>query len=133
MRKATILIVDDERAILSALQRALRGREFTVVTAEDGQAALEIFAREPVDLIVSDMRMPKGNGCELLRIVKKQYPATLRVIMSGYFEDEEVVKALHDGTCEAFLQKPWERTSLLNSLRQLVGKSRNALTGCRDT
>jgi DNA-binding NtrC family response regulator len=86
----SILFVDDERPILNTLQRTLRGSEFDVFIAADGQTALELLDREPIDIIVSDMRMPNMNGHQLLRKVKELYPTTIRIIMSGHAETHDV-------------------------------------------
>jgi HD-like signal output (HDOD) protein/CheY-like chemotaxis protein len=116
----SILFVDDERPILNTLQRTLRGSEFDVFIAADGQTALELLDREPIDIIVSDMRMPNMNGHQLLRKVKELYPTTIRIIMSGHAETHDVSKAMLDGSCKTYILKPWDSQSLQKTIRQLL-------------
>lgn len=128
-----ILFVDDEQPILKTFQRFFRGSGFIVFTAESGPKALEILAQEKIDIIISDMRMPQMSGHELLRRVKALYPATIRLILSGYAEEKEIIKALLDGSCKMYILKPWDSKSLQKTILQLleiqeVLQARNILT-----
>jgi HD-like signal output (HDOD) protein/CheY-like chemotaxis protein len=116
----TILFVDDERAILKTFQRSLRGSGFKIFIAQDGQAALEILACQNIDIIISDMRMPKMSGQELLRKVKELYPAAIRLILSGYAEEKEITKAMLEGLSKLYLLKPWDTEFLVKTIRQLL-------------
>lgn len=111
-RPPVILFVDDEANILSALKRLFHSSGFKLLTAESAAAGLEILASEPVDLIVSDMRMPGMNGAQFLAQAKIQCPDTQRILLTGYAEMDAAVSAINDGGIYRYLQKPWEEDDL---------------------
>jgi diguanylate cyclase (GGDEF)-like protein len=115
-----VLIVDDEPGILSALTRLLRRPHYTVLTAACSDAALSILASTPVDLIVSDMRMPKVNGADFLAQVRMLYPDTMRILLTGYSEFESVVRAINEGGVYRYLNKPWDDHDLLATVSQAL-------------
>jgi HD-like signal output (HDOD) protein len=116
----SILFVDDEPAILKALNRLFREKEeYTIYMAESGQEALSILEQHPVDMIISDMRMPKMSGHELLKVVKEKYPLTMRLILSGYAQEQEVVRSLLDGSSKMYLLKPWDNETLLRIVESI--------------
>lgn len=114
-----ILIVDDEELVLKSLQRVFRKEGYNLYFATNGQKALEIMEDVPIDLILSDQRMPGMTGTELLKIVKEKWPNTIRVIISGYADFEAVLSAINEGEVYRFVTKPWED----NSLRALVRRA----------
>ena len=79
-----ILFVDDESQILKAITRLFMDTEHEVITAESGDEALKILENERVDVIVTDMKMPKMTCYELLKQVKKRFPYIVRIILSGF-------------------------------------------------
>lgn len=81
--RGTLLLVDDEENILSALKRLLRRDGYTLLSASSGEAGLEILARQPVDVILSDQRMPGMSGVEFLRQARTLRPETVRMVLSG--------------------------------------------------
>ncbi|MFN9981731.1 MAG: response regulator, partial [bacterium] len=87
-----VLFVDDDSNVLSGLRRLLRGQrsEWEMEFASSGAEALALMAKHPIDVIVSDMRMPQMNGAELLTRVAKDYPKTVRFILSGQSENEKI-------------------------------------------
>jgi HD-like signal output (HDOD) protein len=107
-----ILFVDDEPHILDGLRNLLRkqAKQWEMVFAQGGAAALEEFKKEPFDVVVSDMRMPGIDGAALLAKVKELYPASARIILSGHAERESVVRALP--VAHQFLSKPCDATLL---------------------
>lgn len=119
MAKA-ILFVDDEEHILKALRRLFAQTDYDTFFALSGRAALDVLAEEKIDLIVSDMRMPEMNGYQLLKQVRMEYPATMRVILSGYAEEKEIISALQDGSTRMYMMKPWDNESLLTMVEQLL-------------
>jgi diguanylate cyclase (GGDEF)-like protein len=108
----TLLLVDDEANILSALKRLLRQENYTILTANSGQEGLEVLAKHAVDVIVSDQRMPGMTGVEFLRQAKDLYPDTVRIVLSGYTELQSVTDAVNEGAIYKFLMKPWEDSQL---------------------
>jgi HD-like signal output (HDOD) protein len=110
--KKRILFVDDEPDILNSLRRMLRQKraEWEMVFCESGAAALEEFSQNSFDVIISDIRMPEMNGVELLNRIKKQYPQTVRIALSGHSEPDALLRAV--GPTHQFLAKPCDADSL---------------------
>jgi DNA-binding NtrC family response regulator len=106
MAEQTLLCVDDERPILNALKRLLRKEGYRLLTAEDGPEALDVLDREPVQVVISDYRMPGMSGTALLREVKSRHPETVRVVLSGYADAHVVVESINIGEIYRFLPKP---------------------------
>ncbi len=107
-RQRTILLVDDEENILASLRRLLRRDGYRILTANGGQAGLELLAQNEVDVILSDQRMPSMTGVEFLRRVKTIHPQTVRMVLSGYTELKSITDAINEGAIYKFLTKPWE-------------------------
>lgn len=99
-----ILIVDDEKNTRDGLRRAL-SREYEVFAAESAAAALRILEENHIDLMLSDVRMPGGNGIELLKQVRSKYPSTACVLLTAYGSVETAVEAMKQGAHD-FLTKP---------------------------
>ena len=108
VKTRTLLLVDDEENILSALKRLLRRDGYQILTAAGAEAGLEVLARHPVDVIVSDQRMPGMSGVEFLRRVKTLHPETVRLVLSGYTDLQAVTDAINEGAIYKFLTKPWD-------------------------
>jgi YesN/AraC family two-component response regulator len=82
------------------------------LTANSGQGGLDILTQQPVDVIVSDQRMPGMTGVEFLGIAKNLYPDTVRIVLSGYTELHSVTDAVNQGAIYKFLTKPWDDEQL---------------------
>ncbi|WP_160686685.1 HDOD domain-containing protein [Clostridium sp. C2-6-12] len=121
-----ILFVDDETQILRSITRLFMDTEYEVLTAESGADALDILEAEQVDVIVSDMKMPKMTGYELLSQVKKRFPNIVRIILSGFSDERIVFDALQKNIAKLYILKPWENTVLINTIEK-VFKIENAL------
>lgn len=116
---ATVLFVDDELAILEGLQRALRKESFHVLTASSAADALEILAREPVDVIVSDERMPGRCGADLLERVRRDYPNIVRIGLSG--ESESPLTCMVErGVPYRILSKPISSPELARTIQEAL-------------
>ncbi|WP_285429479.1 HD domain-containing phosphohydrolase [Pseudomonas sp. fls2-241-R2A-110] len=113
-----VLLVDDEESILNSLRRLLRGQPYEVLLATSGAQALEIMALEPVDLVMSDARMPNMDGATLLAHIHQHYPDTLRILLTGYADLTTIVKAINEGQIDRYISKPWHDEELLLTLRQ---------------
>ncbi|MFP4474506.1 MAG: response regulator [Desulfatibacillaceae bacterium] len=111
-RRPTILFVDDEVGILSALKRVLRKENFRVLLANSGEHALEILEKEEVQVVVSDQRMPGMNGTELMAVVKRRHPDAVRIILSGYTEVDSITESVNKGNIYKFFLKPWNDEAL---------------------
>jgi len=121
MEKRTVLFVDDEEKILRSLKRVLTDEPYNSLFAKSGKEALEILQREQVHIIVTDMRMPEMSGLELLRIVKKEYPHVIRLILSGYTDIDTLLGAINQGEIFRFITKPWKiEEELKTTIRQAI-------------
>ncbi len=112
LRQATLLLVDDEDNILSAMKRLLRRDGYRILSAAGGEEALALLDREAVDVIVSDQRMPGMSGIEFLRRARLCHPRTVRIVLSGYTELQSVTSAINEGAVYKFLTKPWDDEQL---------------------
>ncbi|MFO0714724.1 MAG: response regulator [Sandaracinus sp.] len=115
-----VLFVDDEPQVLSALRQALRKSGLRIETAPSGEAALERLARGPVDVVVSDERMPGTQGSELLALVRAADPHTIRILLTGQASVEAAVRAVNDAAVHRFLTKPCPPNVLLATIRELI-------------
>jgi len=79
-----VLFVDDELHVTEGLKRALRKEPYEIMSANSADKALEILARQPVDIVVSDEKMPGMSGSEFLTVVCRKYPDTIRIILTGH-------------------------------------------------
>ena len=104
----TLLLVDDEENIASALTRLLRRDGYRILRANGGQQGLEVLAQHEVGVIISDQRMPGMTGTEFLSRVRDLYPDTIRIVLSGYTDLNSVTDAINCGAIYKFLTKPWE-------------------------
>jgi serine/threonine-protein kinase len=120
--RARILFVDDEPRILVAL-KALFRRDYDVVTANSGAAALEILREGEVDVIVSDQRMPEMTGVEVLRNAKDLRPRAIRVLLTGYSDLSAILAAINDGEIFRFINKPWSNVDLRSTIAAAVKAS----------
>ena len=119
MKRHTILCVDDEENILSALERVfLEEDNYEIITANSGKEGLKILEERPVDLIMSDQRMPEMSGTEFLKKSRVLYPDTIRIVLSGFSDFDTVTKAINEGEIYRLIQKPWEDSELLSLNRQ---------------
>ena len=109
--KKRILFVDDETMVLEGLHRMLRPmrEEWEMVFVESGAQALDLMSQAPFDVVVSDMRMPRMNGAQLLAEVLKRYPQTVRLILSGHADRDLILKCV--GSTHQYLAKPSGRTT----------------------
>jgi CheY-like chemotaxis protein len=107
-----MLVVDDEPDNLDLLYRTFR-RDFNVLRAESGVVALEILAAEgEVAVIISDQRMPEMKGTEFLSKTVPQYPDTMRIILTGFTDVEDLVEAINSGQVYKYITKPWDPNEL---------------------
>jgi putative nucleotidyltransferase with HDIG domain len=114
----SVLFVDDEVNILKALQRLLRSEDMNVVTASRGQEALEILDRTPVQVVVTDQRMPEMSGVDLLSSIRERYPDIVRMMLTGFTEMDVAVDAINRGQIYRLITKPWNDDDLRTTIRQ---------------
>jgi two-component system response regulator HupR/HoxA len=115
-RALSVLVVDDEQRSLETLRRTLEDH-FTVFTALSAQAAVAVMESEPVHIVVSDQRMPGTSGVEFLRGVRAGWPDTVRLILSGHTEAEDIIAGVNEAGIWQYLLKPWHPDQLLLTLQ----------------
>ncbi|MEH2351227.1 MAG: response regulator [Nostoc sp.] len=107
-KKLKILVVDDEPDNLDLLYRTFR-RDFNVLKADSGVNALQVLAAEgEVAVIISDQRMPEMKGTEFLSKTVPQFPDTVRIILTGFTDIEDLVEAINAGQVYKYITKPWD-------------------------
>jgi diguanylate cyclase (GGDEF)-like protein len=120
-QKCSLLIVDDEQYILPMLT-AMLAAEYEVHTADCAEAAQAVFARHPIDVILTDLKMPRQTGIQLLEWVRQNYPRTVRLLMTGYAELEDTIDAINRGQVYHYLLKPWRAEDLQQVVRNAAEK-----------
>lgn len=118
--KPKILFVDDEESILSSLKRVVSKLDVEVFTAQSGELALQLLDKTPVDVVVSDMKMPKMNGNELLEKIASSYPETVRIVLTGCDDMNLVLSSINKGHVWGYLLKPWDNNDLIITLKQAI-------------
>ncbi|RME40976.1 MAG: hybrid sensor histidine kinase/response regulator [Planctomycetota bacterium] len=114
-----LLYVDDERENLVVF-RAAFSKYFHVLEASGGEEALKLLAAHDVPVVVADQRMPDMTGVELCERVAREYPYTVRMILTGYIDSDAMMDAINKGHVYNFVTKPWERKTLLSMLLRAV-------------
>lgn len=117
--RPVVLLVDDEPRILSALRRALRREGWELLLAESSREALALVDAHPVDLVLSDHKMPGMTGLELLARVAERRPEAARLLITGWTEAVAEDELRRVGV-RAILNKPWEDAELKDTLRAAV-------------
>ncbi len=118
----TILLVDDEPSVLSAICRSLRGEPHEVVSESSGEMALERMEKQTFKVVVSDERMARMQGSEFLSIVRKKYPGTVRILLTGHASLDAAMRAVNEGGVFKFLVKPWDDKELKATISEAISK-----------
>jgi type II secretory ATPase GspE/PulE/Tfp pilus assembly ATPase PilB-like protein/FixJ family two-component response regulator len=107
-----ILFVDDEEYVLKAMLRIFRRENYKLLTVVSAAEALDMLKAEPIQVIISDYRMPGMNGADLLRKIKELYPQTIRIMLTGFADVNAIMGAINDGAVYKFITKPWNDDDL---------------------
>ncbi len=107
MAERTVLFVDDDGIVLRSIARGLLDEPYNMCFAKSGEEALEILRQQEVNVLVTDMRMPGMDGAELLKIVTKEYPHIVKMVLSGYTNTTTLTMAIHKEDVFRFIPKPW--------------------------
>lgn len=125
---AQILIVDNEESMREFLSIVLKKEGYACLVAEDGDHALKVIEKEPVDLVLSDIKMPRMSGLELLKVLKEVSPETVVVMMTAFASTETAVEAMKEGALD-YLTKPFQidevKLIIKNALERKNLKSEN--------
>ncbi len=127
-----ILCVDDEKNVLKALERLFLDTDYEILTATSGEEGLEILQNTgPIQLVVSDYRMPKMNGVDFLKEVCKVRPNTVRIVLSGYADTAAIVEAINEGKIYKFMPKPWNddelKVAISNAIEHYFMQEKNMM------
>ena len=118
-----VILVDDEQNILNSLKRELRDwateRGLEVLTAISGRKGLELLAERGTNVVVvvSDLKMPEMKGSDFLLAVRKEYPGIVTILLTGYSETEEIIKAVSAGIF-SYMLKPWDSEYLISEMQK---------------
>lgn len=116
---ASVLCVDDEPEVLSALQRTLHREPYDVITAPDAALAMECLDRLPIEVVIADERMPAMSGTQLMTEIRKRWPWMGLVILTGYPGHSVMIQGLRAGV-DFLLYKPWDDAALRQTIRRLL-------------
>ena len=116
--EATILLVDDEPMVTNSLERLLHQYDYNTITANSALKALDIVSKTPVDIIVTDEKMPMMTGNEFLVKLRKDHPRILRVMLTGNPDTGTARKAIKEGDVYRFLCKPCNGIDIVTTIRQ---------------
>lgn len=116
----TVLMVDDEPSVLSALRRVFRAQGIQTLQATSGAEGLVLLASNRVDLVVSDMRMPEMDGARFLERVKEHDRSIVRILLTGYADMSSTVAAINKGAIHRFIAKPWDDNELVLAVREAL-------------
>jgi len=110
-KKINILYIDDEEHNLISFKATFR-LKYNVATAISAEVAKQVLAEKPIDIIITDQRMPNMTGVEFLESIIGQYPDPMRLLLTGYADMNAVVDAINKGKIFQYLTKPWNEDEL---------------------
>lgn len=114
------LIVDDERTTREVLKEVFQREHYLVSAASSAREGLDLLESGPVDVVLSDERMPGMSGSEFLAIVRKRFPDTIRIILTGHASLDAAVRSINQGEVYRFFVKPCNLSDLLVSIRHAL-------------
>ncbi|MEN9893248.1 MAG: hypothetical protein RLY78_3543 [Pseudomonadota bacterium] len=115
-----LLLVDDEPSVLNALRRLFRPQGYAIDIANSAAEGLTLLQEQPVDLVISDMRMPGMDGATFLEQVRLLYPQTVRLLLTGYADIASTIAAINRGEIHRYITKPWDDQDLLLVVREAL-------------
>ncbi len=122
--KVSVLFVDDEAAILDVVRCSLKDSSYEVLTACNGAEALKVLRNRNVDVLVSDIDMPELSGLELMRIARREFPKTIRMLLTGAATMDSTVTAINEGEVLRFFMKPFDVMRFRDAMLGVVDRIR---------
>jgi two-component system response regulator HupR/HoxA len=113
----TVLVVDDEQRSLESIRRTL-DEDFTVFTASSADEARGVLEQRPVNVILCDQRMPGVTGVTFLKEARERWPDTVRIVISGYTDSEDIIAGINEASLYQYILKPWVPDQLLKTVRE---------------
>lgn len=120
MARYKILLVDDEKNILTSLARVFRDGEYDISTAENAEAAVDMVHGGEFDLIICDYKMPGMNGIEFFEIISGEHPEIIKILLTGSAELNMAIEAINKATLYKFILKPWDNSDLLFTVKRAL-------------
>lgn len=124
-RKKTVLVVDDEKDVRETLRMQLEDGEFKVMTAKDGEDAIDALKRHDISLVIADIKMPKLDGFGLLNHIREYYSFIPVIMLTGYIDVDIAVDAMKKGSFD-YITKPVRRNELIATVNDVLMKSERA-------
>ncbi len=115
-----ILVVDDEEAHRTVLSGELVNEGYQVGTAGDGDEAIAIIKQQPFDVVLLDIKMPKVDGFEVLKFIKKDYASTKVIMLTAFADLKNAIESKKLGA-EDFISKPYDLVDLLTTIERVLG------------
>ncbi len=119
--RGQLLIVDDEEEILKALRRQFR-RDYDIFVARSAEEGYKIMIETPIQVIISDQRMPGMNGADFFGKVKSEFPDAMRLLLTGYADIQAVIAAINEGSIYRYITKPWDPIELDTIVREAFNR-----------
>ena len=120
---ATILIVDDESAVVQSLSALLElETSHTVLTETSPQRAVQLAKTNPLDLVISDFLMPELDGIAFLLEIRRLYPESALILLTGYADKQNAIRAINEVGIFNYMEKPWDNDDLLTIIRTGLDK-----------
>lgn len=119
--KSRILVVDDEEALRTVLSSELSGEGYDVDTASDGDEAIASVQNKHFDLVLLDIKMPKIDGFEVLKFIKKSFPAVRVIMLTGFADLKNAIESKKLGA-EDFVSKPYDLVDLLTTIERVLSE-----------
>ena len=119
--KSRVLVVDDEEALRTVLGSELSGEGYEVNTASDGDEAISMVQNKKFDLLLLDIKMPKVDGFEVLKFVKKNFPAIKVIMLTGFADLKNAIESKKLGA-EDFVSKPYDLVDLLTTIERVLSE-----------
>jgi CheY-like chemotaxis protein len=116
------MFVDDDQNVLRAVERTLRHTPYRVLLANSPHEALRILGTQTVDIVISDERMPKMTGIELLGKVRQRFPSAVRILFTAHVDQKTLLRAINEGEVFRFIPKPYHPPDLLDVLKAASAK-----------
>ena len=119
--KSHILVVDDEDALRTVLSGELSSSGYDITTASDGDEAISIIQNKKFDLILLDIKMPKVDGFEVLKFIKKHFPKLRVIMLTGFADLKNAIESKKHGA-EDFVSKPYDLVDLLTTIERVLSE-----------
>ncbi len=120
-KKHTLLVVDDEADVCDSVHDLLR-HEFKVFKARSADEGCRLMRENEIHIVMTDQRMPKTTGVELLSAVRRGHPSAVRMLFTGYADVDSIIAAINQGHIYQFLKKPWQPDELIAAVREAAAE-----------